>query len=424
MHKSWILILLVAALALTGCAQTAAPAPTTSVTATPVPAKPTAANVPAMACQVGSMFTTPVDPQSIHLTPISDQDWSRGPETATMTILEYSDFQCPACAQAGPLIKQFEDDNPGEVREVYRHFPLSQHDKSILAAQAAEAAGLQDKFWEMHDFLFDPTNWAAWSMMSSGDFENWLYDNAASLSLDVDRFKQDIHSDEVVARVKEDQQQGIDIALFQTPSLIIFLGNDLIFTHNDQIPYSPETLQAILDVAKIRPKQFDACPPMTVDPAKTYTATIQTEIGDITLKLYPDKAPLAVNNFIFLARQGFYDGVTFHRVLPGYIAQAGDPSGTGLGGPGYSFANETTDDLTFDRAGLLGMANSGADTNGSQFFITFEPISQLNGNYTIFGEVTSGMDVAEKLTARDPTSSSTTSLPQGTLIKTILIEEN
>ena len=149
-------------------------------------------------------------------------------------------------------------------------------------------------------------------------------------------------------------------------------------------------------------KQYPEYPPMTIDPAKKYFAKfIMEKGGEFTIQLFPDKAPLAVNSFVFLARDGFYDGVTFHRVLPDFMAQGGDPSGTGMGGPGYEFANEDSD-LTFDKEGVLAMANAGRDTNGSQFFITFGPQEYLNGGYTIFGEVTEGMDVVKSITLRDP----------------------
>ncbi len=119
---------------------------------------------------------------------------------------------------------------------------------------------------------------------------------------------------------------------------------------------------------------FSEPPPMTIDTAKTYDAVITMENGDtMRLRLFDDESPITVNSFVFLANQGFFDGMTFHRVLPNFMAQGGDPTGTGMGGPGYQFANETENDLTFDRRGLLAMANAGPDTNGSQFFITFEP---------------------------------------------------
>ncbi|MBK8825064.1 MAG: peptidylprolyl isomerase [Anaerolineales bacterium] len=138
-----------------------------------------------------------------------------------------------------------------------------------------------------------------------------------------------------------------------------------------------------------------------MDPAKQYIATIKTEKGDIVIQLFPDKAPLAVNSFVFLAKQGWYNGVTFHRVIPGFAAQTGDPSNTGKGNPGYFFNNEIND-LKFDKPGMVSMANSGPNTNGSQFFITFGPAPHLDGGYTIFGQVLSGLEVAEQLTPRDP----------------------
>ncbi|MDQ2692864.1 MAG: peptidylprolyl isomerase [Chloroflexota bacterium] len=124
--------------------------------------------------------------------------------------------------------------------------------------------------------------------------------------------------------------------------------------------------------------------------------------GEFVAELFADQAPVTVNNFVFLARQGYYDGTTFHRVLDGFMAQGGDPTGTGMGGPGYQFEDEFSDDLTFDRPGLLAMANSGPNTNGSQFFITYAPTPHLNGRHTIFGEVIEGMDVVNSITRRDP----------------------
>lgn len=152
-------------------------------------------------------------------------------------------------------------------------------------------------------------------------------------------------------------------------------------------------------------KQYASAPPMLIDTKKQYTATVKmAKGGQFVIQLYADKSPITVNSFVFLARQGYFDGVTFHRVLEGFMAQGGDPAGTGGGGPGYKFVNENSD-LTFDKAGVVAMANAGPDTNGSQFFITFGPTPNLNGGYTIFGQVTSGMDVVNGLTRRDPNQS-------------------
>jgi cyclophilin family peptidyl-prolyl cis-trans isomerase len=167
-------------------------------------------------------------------------------------------------------------------------------------------------------------------------------------------------------------------------------------------------------------KQYDAPPPMTIDAEKKYFATFAMENGGtFVVELYPDKAPITVNSFVFLAREGYYDGVTFHRVLEDFMAQGGDPTGTGGGGPGYKFVNEDSD-LTFDKEGVVAMANAGRDTNGSQFFITFGPAEFLNGGYTIFGQVIEGMDVVNGITRRDPNLYPTFT---GDVITTITITE-
>lgn len=168
------------------------------------------------------------------------------------------------------------------------------------------------------------------------------------------------------------------------------------------IPRGGDGEADLVDAPAATSKQYDGPPPMTIDVSKQYLATIKMEKGgEIKIQLFPDKAPITVNNFVFLAREGFYDGTTFHRVLPDFMAQGGDPTGTGGGGPGYIFENEDSD-LTFDKAGVVAMANAGRDTNGSQFFITFGPQEYLNGGYTIFGQVVEGMDVVLNITLRDP----------------------
>jgi cyclophilin family peptidyl-prolyl cis-trans isomerase len=148
--------------------------------------------------------------------------------------------------------------------------------------------------------------------------------------------------------------------------------------------------------------QYNSAPEMLIDTTRKYFATVKmANGGEFKIMLYADKAPITVNSFVFLACKGFYNGVTYHRVLADFMAQGGDPTGTGAGGPGYEFVNEDSD-LTFDKAGVLAMANAGRDTNGSQFFITFAPQEFLNGGYTIFGQVVGGMDVVNLITLRDP----------------------
>jgi cyclophilin family peptidyl-prolyl cis-trans isomerase len=156
------------------------------------------------------------------------------------------------------------------------------------------------------------------------------------------------------------------------------------------------------DSALAGAKQWPTAPEMKIDKTKQYFATFKmAKGGQFVVQLFPDKAPITVNSFVFLAREGFFNGITFHRVLEGFMAQGGDPTGSGSGGPGYEFVNEDSD-LKFDKAGVVAMANAGRDTNGSQFFITFSEQPSLDGGYTIFGQVTEGMDVVNGITRRDP----------------------
>ncbi len=158
---------------------------------------------------------------------------------------------------------------------------------------------------------------------------------------------------------------------------------------------------------------------MVIDPKKQYKATFKTEKGDFVLELYADKAPTTVNNFVFLARDGFYDSTTFHRVIKGFMAQGGDPTGSGRGGPGYKFADEFNASLKHNSAGILSMANAGPNTNGSQFFITYGPTPHLDGKHAVFGKVISGMDVVNDIPERDPGRATT----PGVKINTIEIAE-
>lgn len=148
-------------------------------------------------------------------------------------------------------------------------------------------------------------------------------------------------------------------------------------------------------------QQWKTPPELQIDPAKTYRATLETDRGTIELDLYPEHAPHTVNNFAFLAGEGFYDGLTFHRVIPNFMVQGGDPTGTGRGGPGYKFQDETRGNPLTHETGVISMANAGPNTNGSQFFITHGPQPHLNGRHTVFGKVVTGQDVVDAIKQGD-----------------------
>jgi cyclophilin family peptidyl-prolyl cis-trans isomerase len=149
-------------------------------------------------------------------------------------------------------------------------------------------------------------------------------------------------------------------------------------------------------------KQWSKAPDMEIDSKKSYTATIKTDKGNIIIELFAGQVPNTVNNFVFLARQGFYDGTIFHRVIANFMVQGGDPTGTGMGGPGYKFKDEFDRSLKHDKPGVLSMANAGPNTNGSQFFITHVPTPWLDGRHAVFGQVKEGMDVVNSIPPRDP----------------------
>lgn len=148
-------------------------------------------------------------------------------------------------------------------------------------------------------------------------------------------------------------------------------------------------------------KQWNSPPEMIIDPKKAYSVTIETERGTIELELYPQHAPKTVNNFVFLARDGFYDGVSFHRVIANFMIQGGDPTGTGSGGPNYRFEDELKGNPLTHETCVISMANAGPNTNGSQFFITHAPQSHLNGKHTVFGKVVKGQDVVDAIRQGD-----------------------
>lgn len=430
-----VFVVLLMALLLTACgtsptaivpvstlAPTGNPAATSSPTeaaasATLSAAQPTEIPIPTgpATCTVsGPMFPTPEPTLAAvanQVPPVSDQDWSLGNPNASITYIEYSDFQCPYCAQLASALEELVKED-SDVHVIYRHFPLPSHPLSLIAAQAAEAAGAQGKFWEYYAALF--SNQATWSPLSETDATKWMNDTAASLGLDEKKFIEDMNSDTIKNKVMQARKDALALNIPYTPFLLINgqpweSGSDLT------------TLKILTSLKRVESKRFAECPPMTVDPNKTYTATLTTDKGDIVIELFPKQAPWAVNSFVYLAQQGWFDGITFHRVIKDFVAQSGDPSGTGYGGPGYLFGTEISSDLNFDQEGVVGMARgTDPNTNGSQFFITLAPVSELDGKYTVFGKVISGMDVVKQLTLRDPSSSSSV-LPPGDKIQHVTI---
>ena len=420
MSKNLLLIALTGAILLSACASATPESNTTAPTA----GLDVGDAEPEMVCTSETSDELPQQRAtyvaSLPYPPVSEDDWQRGPADAEVTIVEYSDLQCPNCAALEPILTRLAEEYPEDVRLVFRHFPLIGtedqpiHPLAALAAQAAEAAGRQDAFWELHDLLI--ATQAEWTTLSEDEFTDWLVDTAGDQSLDSSLFAEDLADPELAALAQDAWDWGVENNLPGTPFLLVN-GSDRF-----QWRGGYAELAAVVKLEMLANDQFTGCPEMTIDPDAEYTVTLQTEKGDIVLRLLPDVAPMAVNSFVFLAENDWFDGVSFHRVIPGFMAQGGDPTGTGLAGPGYTFGIEISSDWLFDREGLLAMANSGPTSNGSQFFITYGAASHLNGAYTIFGEVLEGMDVLESLSPRDPAENP--DAPAGDLILDVIVEVN
>jgi len=314
-------------------------------------------------------------------------------------------------------LRMYLEDTYGEdIQATYRHFALSFHDKAPITGEATEAAGAQGKFWEMHDLLYERQQ--EWGRLAVDATQAKLVEYAEELGLDTDRFAQELGDHVYLDKVNADTQIAMQAGLPGTPTYII---NGVVYP-TQEFGLHPTRIAAFIELLKLKDRMYTAPPPQVIDPDKGYVATIRTEYGDIVIELYADQVPVNVNSFVFLAQEGWYDGVTFHRVMPGFVAQAGDPTGSGVGAPGYRCEDEIVPTLAYDGAGVVGMASGGPGTGsiGSQFFITYDALPDLTGKYTIIGRVVEGMDAVESLTPRDPNQGA---VPPGDVIETILIEE-
>ena len=320
------------------------------------------------------------------------------------------------------MLERLVDAYPEQVQLVYRHFPLNSiHANAQKSAEAAEAAGAQGAFWEYHDALF--ARQQEWSSLDADAAHDYFVALADELGLDGEALGDDLNNDTFADYVTAVEAESIAIGLGGTPSVIVdgFLIPNVPFEFEVWDNYVQQRVAIIEAEAILADIQYDAPPPMTIDAEASYTATILLENGEeIVIELLPKSAPETVNNFVFLAEEGWFDGIMFHRVIPGFMAQTGDPTGLGIGGPGYTIDDEFDPELSHDGPGVVSMANnSNPNTGGSQFFITTGPATHLDGLHAIFGRVIEGIDVVENLTPRDPQDPNA---PDGDRIVTITIE--
>ena len=310
------------------------------------------------------------------------------------------------------MLAQLEALHPDDLRVIFRHFPLlSIHDKASLAGQASEAAGAQGKFWPMYDILFE--RWDEWVDLSPDAFRGWLSIAAIELDLDIDKFNDDLALGRYSALMEEAFTAALSSGLTGTPA--IFLNDELF-------PLAPElpVLEAFVRLEIHENRQFAAYPPMKLSAGSDLIVRLHLNIGEIVIQLYPDSAPLAVNSFLFLQNEGWFDGNGFIRVIEDVLAETGDPSGTGFGDPGYHYQLEIDPRLDFGEVGMVAITNSGSDSNGSKFFITLRPLPELDGQHTIFGRVIDGLELLSSLEKRDPLDDILE--PPQAFIKTVSVE--
>ncbi len=316
------------------------------------------------------------------------------------------------------MLEQLKEDYGDQVRLIFRHLPLiSIHDNALVSSEAAEAAGAQGKFWEMHDLLFAKQD--EWSDLGEEAVIEQFVAYAQEVDVpDVAQFQADLENSTYEDKVMAAYEAATGAGLSSTPTVLY----NRIDYPVQALGFAYQNLEMFIKLMELRAGWYDG-PEQVIDPEKEYQATIETDKGEIVVELFPDTAPVNVNSFAFLAQEDYYQDATFHRVLPGFVAQGGDPTGTGIGFPGYRCGDEVTPERQFDEAGLVALANSGPNTNGSQFFITYGPAPNLNTGFTIIGQVIEGLDVAEQLTPRDPQTDPTAE-PGDKIIDIVVEEKN
>ena len=341
----------------------------------------------------------PATPPPTATKPGGAADHAIGPDSAYLTITFYGDFQCAPCLGVARTLAVLRSRYPDDVRVVWRHFPQPADDKAKLAAQASEAASAQGKFWEMHDQLF--ITQSQWQSLSMQQFRAVLNDYAKTIGVpDLAIFNAALDKQTYAPLVDKATQEALALDLKGVP-VLLFNG----------LPYSGRIDEYGLDghtrLRLLEKRWYKHAPAMQISLDKHYTALLNTEKGNVVIDLFTRAAPVSVNNFVALARDGWYNNITFHYVVPDQIVQTGDPSGTGFGTAGYNIVDEHDNGLLFDREGVVAVASQRgvANSGSAQFFITYGPLRpaiDYDGQFTIFGQVTQGMDVLRKLTPRNP----------------------
>ncbi len=275
---------------------------------------------------------------------VSELDWSIGPEDAVLTIIEYADFQCPYCADASLSLIEYQKEHSDDVRLVYRHFPLSFHEKAVPAALAANAAGYQGMFFEAEEFFFEKQ--AEWSVLENNDaFTEWLIREFSQFSdLDFDLWYLAFSDSDNEAAVRNMYSQVIKAGIVSgTPTVFLnYIDSNYMF--------DAASLDSFIEKIRMDKYRSSECPDVVIEEGSSYSAVLETDAGDIHIELFPDTAPNAVNSFKYQAESGFLDGSEMRTSYDGFEIMVGD-----MAAPGYSFDTEFDDSRIFDGPGYIGI---------------------------------------------------------------------
>ena len=297
---------------------------------------------------------------------VSELDWSIGPEDAILTIIEYADFQCPYCADASLSLIEYQRKHSEDVRLVYRHFPLSFHEKAVPAALAANAAGYQGMFFEAEEFLFE--NQAEWSVLESNDaFTEWLIREFSQFSdLDFDLWYLAFSDSDNEAAVRNMYSKVIKAGIVSgTPTVFLnYIDSNYMFDES--------SLDSFIEKIRMNEYRSSDCPEVVIEKGRSYTAVLETDAGNIHIELFPDTAPNAVNSFIYQAESGLYNGAEIESSYDGSDIMVGN-----MAAPGYSFDVEFNNSQLFDGPGYVGISFSSDEQSFGRIFIT----NDVQANY-------------------------------------------
>ncbi len=339
-------------------------------------------NLPPEPTQPACQVLASVTPTPHQATYLLEKDHRYGPTTAPLTLVVYGDYQCEPCARLDAALWRLMEEHPASIQWVYRHYPLAPvHDKALMAVQAVEAAARQGRFWEAHRFLYSQQE--AWRDLPPEDFPSYLLDMARTLKLDLAQFTQDLTDTEIQSLAYRAWQAGQRMGLDSVP---------VLFINGEWFPGPPtyEALRTVVALNLLTARRFNACPPWRLEAHRLYFLDFSLPQGRVSLRLEPEWALQGVNAVVFLAQEGWYEGMGIYGIAPNKAVFFGDPSNTGYGHPGFLIPWEAP--AVPLEAGRVVLLPETPGWNSPRMAILLGPAPEWEGQVTVIGEVAQGLD--------------------------------